>query len=491
MNKVGFILGKMLAVLVGGVSALLLVCLVRLQMLPVEMLVVSGVLLALLTALVLVLTWSGRGKVRMTFGIILAVLLIAGLSFGTVYLWHTLNTLDSITGGNTETVHVGIYVRSDDTRDFDKEAAGYLYGILETIDRENTDGALQQLNEKLEKQVSCQSYSRITELVDALLDKEVDAIVLNQAFLSMLEDMGYAEKLTQLREAVLKQVEVQIDPPPATEPTTPTGNGEVPDDKPKSSAFTIYISGIDTAGKVSVVSRSDVNIIAVVNPDTKQILLVSTPRDYFVPLSNSNGVRDKLTHAGNHGVNVSKDTLGMLYDMDIDYYFKINFSGFKEIVDALGGITVYSEHAFGDHRYSFKKGANELDGDAALAFCRDRYSFADGDHQRGRNQMAVIKGVVDKAMSPALLTNYIQVLDAVKDNFKMNVPMEVISAVVSRQLSDGGSWNVVSYSVSGTGDYQPTPWGPEKLWVMWPDYETVDYAKQLIRDVMDGKVVEP
>lgn len=487
MKKVGCILGKVFAALVAGGSALLIASLVRLQMLPNVILIPVGILLGLLTALVAVLTWTGTGKVRMSVGIVLAVLLIIGLTVGNLYVRQALDTIDNITAGNTETVHVGVYVRIDDTRDFDAEAAGYQYGILQTIDRESTDGALAHLSEKLNTQLSCREYQRIPELVDALFDGKVDAIVLNQAFLDLLEESpGYGEKVTKLREAVLKEVEVQIDPPP-----TPV-NPENPTISTGGDCFTLYISGIDTAGKVAKRSRSDVNIIAVVNPNTRQILLVSTPRDYYVPLSISNGVCDKLTHAGNYGVNVSKDTLGMLYGVEMDYHFRVNFSGFEKIVNALNGVTVYSDYAFTTLTgVTFQKGENFLNGKEALAFCRERYAFKDGDHQRGRNQMAMIKAVINKMLSPTLLTNYTQILKAVEGSFEMSIPMDVVGDMVSKQLAEGGSWNIVSYSVTGTGDYQSTYSTAEVLWVMRPDYESVDYAKQLIQGVLDGKVVKP
>jgi len=333
---------------------------------------------------------------------------------------------------------------------------------------------------------------RLPELVDALLEKEVDAIILNQAFLDMLADVpGYEEKLSKIREAVLQKVEVTIDPPP--EPTDPTtGEDEPVIDVPKSKAFIVYISGIDTYGKVATRSRSDVNILAVVNPDTRQVLLVSTPRDFFVPLSISNGIRDKLTHAGIYGVNVSKETLNMLYGINIDYHFRVNFSGFEKIIDALDGVTVYSDYSFTTLTgYHFQKGANRLDGKAALAFSRERNAFGDGDHQRGRNQMAMIKAMIDKMLSPTLLTNYTQILKAVEGSFEMSIPMEVIGDLVSKQLTEGGSWNVVNYSVSGSGGFETTYSAAEELWVMYPDQKTVDHAKQLIQGVLEGKTVTP
>ena len=500
MKLFKFILGKVLGGLVAASAVSLMIGLWKLPLLPTPLLVLASVLLALLTALVVVLTWTGRGKIRMTIGIALAVLMLIVLIAGSVYVWQGLNTLDNITSDNTETVHMGIYMRDGDTRSFDDtSAAGYQYGILQTIDREATDGALQQLNEKLNAQVSVREYQRPAELVDALLNSEVDAIVLNQAFLVVLEEMpGFAEKLSKMREAVLQKVEVQM---PPVDPVNPTTGGDTPEPEnpvvvpPKSNSFAIYISGIDTSGRVSTRSRSDVNIIAVVNPDSRQILLISTPRDYFVPLSISYGIPDKLTHAGIYGINVSKNTLGMLYGINIDYHFKVNFSGFKKVVDALDGVTVYSDYTFSGKvnkdYFSFQKGPNQLNGHQALGFCRIRDAFADGDRQRGKNQMAVIKAVIDKAMSPKLLTNYTQILKAIEGSVEMSIPMDVIGDLVSKQLSDGGSWNIVSYSVTGTDGYAVPYSMSESAYVMHPDQKTVDKAKQLIQDVYDGKTVKP
>jgi LCP family protein required for cell wall assembly len=162
----------------------------------------------------------------------------------------------------------------------------------------------------------------------------------------------------------------------------------------------VYISGMDTWGHISVASRSDVNILAAVNPQTKQILLVSTPRDYYVPLSISGGAKDKLTHAGIYGIDVSEDTMEMLYDVDIDYYFKLNFSGFEGLIDAMGGITVWSDYDFTvDPIKHYVVGENQLTGLEALAFARERHAFAGGDRQRGTNQMNVIQSVIDKMCS--------------------------------------------------------------------------------------------
>ena len=181
----------------------------------------------------------------------------------------------------------------------------------------------------------------------------------------------------------------------------------------------------------------------------------------------------------------------MLYGIETDYFFRVNFSGFEEIIDALGGITVCSDYAFTvrSGRYSFDKGENYMTGEAALYFSRERYAFASGDRQRGKNQMAVIKAVIEKMMSSALLKNYSEVLDAVSDSFETSIPMELVGQLVSMQLKDGGQWNIVTYSVDGTGDSQIPYSMSQYAYVMWPDYDTVDQAKALIQSVVNGEIL--
>ena len=268
------------------------------------------------------------------------------------------------------------------------------------------------------------------------------------------------------------------------EKTQSTGNSDA-----ENRIYTLYISGSDTRQGLNTVGRSDVNILATINTETRQILLVTTPRDYYVPLPVSGGIPDKLTHAGIYGVNVSIGTLEMLYDTDIDYYFRLNFSGFTGIVDALGGITVDNDVAFTKDNYTYPVGKVQMDGKMALTFARERYSFVDGDIQRGKNQLKVISAIIDKALSPDILVRYNSIMDSIKDCFEMDVPYDDIAALVRRQLSDNGSWNVVQCSVTGTGDSQVPYSMSDYAYVMRPDYNTVNKAKELMQAVKDGKTL--
>lgn len=246
---------------------------------------------------------------------------------------------------------------------------------------------------------------------------------------------------------------------------------------------TIYLGGSDTREEtLSDQTRNDVNIIARVNTATHKVVLVFTPRDYFVPLSISNGIPDKLTHAGNYGVQVSVDTLAMLYDITIDYYFHINFTGFVDVIDALGGIDVESEYEFDAGDYHFTEGMNHLDGEQALAFCRERYAFPTGDRQRGRNQLAVIQALIKKATSTDALNALPSILETTKECVDTNIPYDFMLKLIVEQLTGKAEWDVTTYSVDGTGDSQIPYSMNTYAYVMIPDTETVEHAKELFRE---------
>jgi LCP family protein required for cell wall assembly len=259
--------------------------------------------------------------------------------------------------------------------------------------------------------------------------------------------------------------------------------------------FVVYLSGVDTRGDLTDKARSDVNIIAAVNPVTKQVVLINTPRDYYVDLAGTNS-KDKLTHAGLYGVQTSMDTLGNLYGVDVQHYIRINFAGFINIIDALGGVDVYSDQAFtsvGSPGYydptTFVEGWNHLDGKAALAFARERHAFKTGDVQRGINQMKVIDAMLNKIKSPALLMGFTKILDAVSDSFVTSLSQNQISALVRMQLSDFAEWNIERYTVTGSSGSSTKCYSAkgQKLYVMKPDENSVAKAKEMIAAVLGGE----
>ena len=265
-------------------------------------------------------------------------------------------------------------------------------------------------------------------------------------------------------------------------------------------SFNVYLSGIDLYGKISQTSRSDVNIIATVNPLTKKILLTSTPRDYYVPLygekgkSVSGGMPDKLTHAGIYGVDCSIITLGNLYCIDFVFYVRVNFTSVKKIVDILGGVEVYSDYDFisdwgpngaGTH-YKFKKGYNKVNGKKALAFCRERHHFANGDYQRGRDHQHMIEAVLNKVLSPAILKDFSSLLKETKKMFQTSMSTKKIVSLCNMQLSDMATWKISYANAEGTGakkttySIQSTP-----LYVCEPNYTSVNKITKRIKKVMN------
>lgn len=255
----------------------------------------------------------------------------------------------------------------------------------------------------------------------------------------------------------------------------------------KSGKFNVYISGIDTTGSISNVSRSDANILATVDTETHEVLLTSIPRDYYVTL-HSYGAKDKLTHSGIYGVNETIKTVEDLLDTDINYYVRVNFTTVIKLVDKLGGIDAYSDYDFttSDGMYSFKKGYNHMNGEKALRFSRERYAFNSGDNQRVKNQQAVIEAVMKKVLnSTTLLTKYTDILDSLKGSFQTNIAQDDISALVKDQINNMSSWTIKTNALTGTGANSLTySMGSTPLYVMVPSSTSVNDAKDKIDKVL-------
>lgn len=471
---------------ISGVLVVLLVAFLRViggtGMVPPKYLILSFSLLLALVAVACYLAWDFDFRGRFWAGLALSVVLAVVLTAGIVMGMRVQTLLDNVTTPDKKVVDLGIFVRADDPVSSPEELKGRSFGVLGHVEQEETDRYMQELETLLQEPVSAAKYDSPLQLIDDLLNGRLDAAVFNLAYLDLVDELeGYEDIRDRIRQVTLVTVEVPVTPAPASTP------GPVEDDP----VFTVYISGIDGYRGLETYCRSDVNIIAVVNPEKHFVLLVSTPRDYFLPLPISNGERDRLTNAGLFGVDVSEGTLEMLYGIHLDYYFRLDFSGFKRIIDSLGGVTVYSEKAFTAGDYSFSEGENTLDGEAALMFARERHAFKDGDLQRGRNQMALIKGVMKKVLSSDLLAKYMPLMSAVEGSFETTVPPDMIARLVQEQLDQGGDWTVETYHVSGTDGNETTFSVSVKDYVMFPDEDTVAVAKDLLTQALAGQVVTP
>ena len=372
---------------------------------------------------------------------------------------HTLNNLQ----GETTVYHTGyeILVRKDDKAEILSDVSKYVFGIDTSFDKKSANEALNNISKKLNGiALNYIEYTSSSAVWEALVtNKDVDVILIESAFYDMFAEL-YIAKGDSIENYVKKveNITVTIN---VEKPENPKPNENPNNEKPKelnARPFVIYVSGIDVAGKITTRSRSDVNILIVINPITKKMVLVTVPRDTYVPFPGiTNGMYDKLTHAGIYGNNCSVSIATIetyIYTgVKIDRWIRVNFTSVERIVDALGGVTVESEFEFTQGGYKFVKGKNYLNGRQALAFSRNRKSFALGDQQRGKNQLQVIKGVFNKAISPAILTAYSDILNEIKDCVQTNLTYEDITGLVKMQLSDGASWDIDTASIRTTHRY--------------------------------------
>ena len=393
---------------------------------------------------------------------------------GGYYCVNTYSAIDEMAGQQVKIDEISCIVLKDDPAQSIYDTKDYTFGILAANDRENTNKALAEVQAAIGKEPATIEYQDNDTLIDALYAKDVKVIVINEANRSPIEEY-YKTFSDDTRVLNTHKVETIIQEDEKLDDITKT-------------PFNVYLSGIDVYGSIKTTSRSDVNVIVTVNPNTKQILLTSTPRDYYVPLTVSNGIPDKLTHAGIHGVDCSIGTLENLYGIDIDYYVRVNFTSVRKIVDLLGGVKVYSDYDFtSDWGPSFKKGYNQVNGKQALAFCRERHHFANGDYQRGRDHQHMIEAILNKAMSPDILPNYADLLKTASKNFQTNMSTKEITALAKMQLNDMSQWTIKYANAAGQGASKTTySYQSRKLYVCVPDYNSVAKITRRINKVLEA-----
>ena len=472
--------GSFCLILQAFISVIFMIVVMLLDMLP-------GNYLALV-AMILVFLWCiafTSQAVRRKKGIpgkIYSLLMVFVLAFGAFNIAEANNMLSMITGGNIRVDKMAVAVRADDPAETIEDAMDYNFGVQFQQGGDNIQTAVTNLQEELGTQLQVTECSSVQDQAQALINGQADAIIYNEAYTELMEEAveGFSDDTKIIYEMSI-QTELNL------------GGGS--DDSLTKEPFTVYISGIDTYGEVTETSRSDVNIIAVVNPSTHQILLITTPRDAYVPLYGPDvqqGAMDKLTHAGVYGIETSMETLGALYETDINYYVRLNFTSLIDIVDILGGVDVDSEFAFttGDESgciVEVQKGTNHFDGEQALAFSRERHALEDGDNQRGKNQQAVITGMLKKVISPTMLLRASTLMNQVSKDVEMNVTQSQLNALIREQLRSNADWTIQSVALSGEGgqDYCYSA-SDQLLYVMYPDETELQNIINLANIVEEG-----
>ncbi len=496
-NKIWTIISLVILALQIAAEAWAAAVVLRLNLLPqkfIIVLIIALLLLVLITAALLFIhAKKPVSKPRRIVAWVLALLIICGCAVATKLAADAYDALHSVTQDPMETDELSMYVfvRLEDPAKVLTDVKDYTFAVPQDRDPVYTENAITAIESLLGGSISITQYEMTVDSVDALFTENAGVLILDGVGVALLtEEEEYEDFLDKVR--ILHAIpiadleETESTTEPTTEPTVPPEPGDI-----RLTPFIMYISGSDTRSTKLKRSRSDVNILVVVNPVSKQILLVNTPRDYYVPNPAGKGKLDKLTHCGIYGTSCSVEALEGLYDTKIQYYAQINFTGFETLVDAVGGITVYSDKAFSNIDVEIQKGENFLNGKEALGFARDRKHVSGGDNGRGRNQMKVVTALIEKMTSgTTIISNYSAILASLKGMFKTSIDMDDVSKLVKMQLTDMASWNIKSFAVTGTGGKATTYSSPRfNAYVMYPNEKVVAYASELIERVLAGETL--
>ena len=467
---------NIVSIIIGIISLILMLvfsyAIYKLNMIPGKFLIPVYILIFVIYTGLLLTVFLPKVKSKIkVFSMIILVLFGVIFGFADKYIFTTLNFMDILDRDILQKERYDVYVLENSSYNKLEDLKGKKVGLYQSS---NSEKAGSELKNKVNFEII--EYTDVEKMFESLNNDEINAIIISSSVKNLLDtelnDINvkiksiYNFKISIEKNDIVKVVNVTNTP------------------------FNIYIAGGDGYGSIDYTFNTDVNMVATINPTTRKILLTSIPRDYYVNLVGQGpNAYDKLTHAGYYGIEESVKTVENLLDTDINYYVKINFSTIEGIVDAIGGIDVYSdfdfyEKAFG--KYHFTVGYNHLDGKQALAFARERKSFAAGDVQRVKNQQKVVEAIINKVTSStALISSYDRILDTVSENLDTNMPSKDISRLVKMQRNDKRGWTIKSQNAVGTSQMGPTYTFPTlNLYTMLPDEDSVNSLKAKINEYL-------
>lgn len=488
-NKVLRGIGIVLSILLVVASFYLLYQLIKINVLPTKLLFLITIIFVLLDAIfALLLCYYTRAIVSKIICVVITLVLIFGSCLGGYYISKTGSLLTNITNVTKHAKNtVSVVVKQSSDIKNKSQLNGLSVGTLRTIGTQGSSKVLTELSK--DGIVMNQSeYDSLSAMLEAFYNGEVDSIIINESSRSQILDMeSYADFDNNTR--VVYQTSYKVE-------NTDKANA-VSDITSK--PFNVLISGSDTRGGFDENGRSDVIMVATINPKTSTILLTSVPRDFYVTTACDaadgcmQGALDKITHTGIHGTNTTKRTVEQLLGVEINYTFKVGFDAVTELVDAVGGVDVtvapgYAvDHFACMHNLSVHEGVNHLNGEQALAFARERYAYTEGDRQRTKNQQLVLMGIVDKITNPSIVQNYSSIMDAMSNTFSTTMSSSEISDLIKYQINNNPKWKMEQYMVDGTGDTLMCAELGDAASVMVPDQSTVKMAKDKINAVLAGK----
>ena len=486
-SKFSKVLSILLSVVLVISSFYLLYQLVRVNVLPSKFLFPLTIRVVVLDAIfILLLVYFSKNVVSKIICIVLTLFICVASCFGGYYISKTQNVLSSITNVAKHAKNtVSVIVKESSSIKNKSQLNGVSVGSL----RLNEQGSKKALKELSNEGIVLNQteYDSMTALLEAFYNGEVDSIIINESSRSQILDMeAYSNFDSNTRVVYQTSYKVKNN-------DSATSVSDI-----TSKPFNVLISGSDTRGGFDENGRSDVIMIATVNPKTHTILLTSVPRDFYVTTACDagdgcmQGALDKITHTGIHGTNTTKRTVEQLLGIEINYTFKVGFDTVTELVDVLGGVDVYVEPGYAVHTsyLNVNEGINHLNAEQALAYARERYSYTEGDRQRTKNQQQVLMGIVKEATKPSVITNYAAIMDTMANTFSTTMSNEEITDLIKYQLNNNPTWKMEQYMVDGTGDTLMCAELGDAASVMVPDQSTVKMAKDKINAVLAGKSSE-
>lgn len=465
----------------------------RLEMVPLRYLIIAE---AVLLIIFLLLYKGQKKKEDNTISIyiykIISLLLSIALVFAGLKITEGSNLLDVITGADSQTVQVSVIALKNSSVDTIEDLEGKTFGVCSASDVLNLNKAKAKIEEEIGT-IDLTDYDSQANVAKALYNQGISAMILREVDRDIVEE-SYSNFNDDTK--VIETYKFKI-------ATAKANSAQVTKE-----AFNVFIGGTDQNGDISTAGLSDVNMIATVNPVTKQLYLTSIPRDYYVDIDGYNG-KDKLTHSArsSNGIECTMRTIENFMDIKFNYYVKLNFTSFMNIIDALGGIDIeipYYQTKNGDgtfttkiYKYDMKPGKTHMDAKQALAFVRERKSFIDGDRIRGQNQQLMIKAVVKKVCSASVITKLDGIFASVADSLETNMTSSEIRALINMQIDDMSPWDVLSYHLDGTDGKEfefstiagPCP-NPNGLAVMIPNESTIQKAREYIETVMNNEILK-
>ena len=469
--------------IVNGVLAILLIILgglVSWTMLKYDFLNFRGVNYAIIgviiAAIVLSIFLIIKKKAKI-FNVIMLIIMNIVLVFSYMQFRTAIGLFDNLNSNAAVSEYtMSVVVMKNDAAEKLADLKGASVAAPVSADGENINKLMKEIRDKEKQSLNLTESKNYISAYEELAAGTSKAMILNSSFEDLItsQHADFKDKTKKIYEyKITKSVNV----------------------KAKQNAgdtFNVYISGIDTYGPVSSVSRSDVNIIMTVNKKTGKILLTTTPRDSYVKIADGgNNQYDKLTHAGLYGVDSSIHTLENVYGIKIDYYARLNFTSFLKLIDTVGGVDVYNDQAFVSHvgKKNFQPGLLHMNSDMALSFVRERYSLTGGDHDRGKNQEKVIAAIIKKLTSKEGLVNYQSVIKELSESIQTNMPIETAMGLANEQLRAGKEYIVASQALTGTGSMSLPSYAMPgaQLYMMQIDDKSLEEVTANIKDVLEGK----